>query len=117
MKKLKWHRGPPPFVGWWMSSLDRCADYWRWWDGEKWSIAAHRLQGEKLAAELAAAPTIYQSLVEWCDYWPEGARVPRLAPSLADGLRLALHNPALREKLRESIEKNNVLMVRYRGKP
>lgn len=74
-----WHGGPPPHVGWWKASSLYGVMVWRWWDGHQWSIPASPLYSAKEAAEVAYVPTDISG-VEWTDYWPEGARVPRVAP-------------------------------------
>lgn len=88
MSKIKWHSGPPPHVGWWATDesvesqyrLDRWT-WWRWWDGEWWSIAAFSKDSASVAAHYAALPSGKRlSDIVWCDYWPKNARVPRVDP-------------------------------------
>ena len=80
MKRV-WHKGPPPHVGWWNAGLNRFEDCWRWWDGETWSKSAWEDESShqaKAASELKEEPAIH--LIEWSDYWPKNARVPRINP-------------------------------------
>ena len=80
-----WHKGPPPHVGWWNTRVIQFenADRWGWWDG-KWSEFAisgdsperAALQAAKIGADSGSADH-----VEWSDYWPENARVPRGGPT------------------------------------
>lgn len=75
---MKWHSGPPPFVGWWLCRGigGRC---WRWWDGRDWSSPAYPTDGADYAA-LAAKHKAMTEDVQWTHYWPAGARVPRVEP-------------------------------------
>ena len=77
-----WHKGPPPHVGWWNASTDDNENVWRWWNGEYWSQASN----ERRPAEAAVGRAKYrtfccQDAIEWSDYWPADARVPRLDPT------------------------------------
>jgi hypothetical protein len=77
----KWHKGPPPHVGWWNASVNRFEDCWRWWDGKQWSKSAWEDEPSRLAASasmMKQEPVAYP--VEWTDYYPENARVPRINP-------------------------------------
>lgn len=77
-----WHKGPPPHVGWWNASLAQDEDCWRWWDGEEWSIASTKETSPEAADKRVSHKSTYSRLdMEWTDYWPEGARVPRIDPS------------------------------------
>lgn len=84
-----WHKGPPPHVGWWNARVLSFSgdDKWGWWDGARWSVFA----AEKLSADAAAecAKKVGGDKggtghVEWTDYWPENARVPRIDPRIVD---------------------------------
>jgi hypothetical protein len=33
----KWHRGPPPSIGWWPASVRKNVGIFRWWNGRIWS--------------------------------------------------------------------------------
>lgn len=75
-----WHSGPPPHVGWWNASNARWTGQWRWWDGVQWSDWA----GPSYTAKDARAAVLrldYDGGIEWSDYYPEGARVPRVNPA------------------------------------
>jgi len=76
-----WKKGPPPHIGWWNASYRRCKEQWSWWDGEKWSTPAYFFDTRKQAAENAKYRAIaYVDKIEWNDYYPQGARVPRVDP-------------------------------------
>lgn len=80
MKKRVWHKGPPPHVGWWNASIlcDPCA--WRWWNGERWSKVAYCGESAKEAGVSAKLTGDNDYFIEWTDYYPENARVPRIDP-------------------------------------
>ncbi len=83
MTKRVWHKGPPPHVGWWNSRRRDCSnDMWGWWDGKGWSCFSYSSYSAKEAAEQAAERgAVYDGPgVEWTDYYPANARVPRIAP-------------------------------------
>lgn len=80
---MKWHKGPPPHVGWWNASHWRNEDVWRWWDGQQWSDDATPFYTPQEAAHCAKRPALSwhnASPIEWSDYWPAGARVLRVEP-------------------------------------
>lgn len=83
MSDRVWHKGPPPFPGWWNASCVRLETIWRWWDGVRWSIQAHCHVSREFAAisanNIDDGPLVDD--IEWTDYWPENARVPRLDPT------------------------------------
>lgn len=79
MRKRKWHKGPPPHIGWWNASAWRFGNIWRWWDGEKWSRSV-RNDAEAVVASVTASIPSSQEDIEWTDYWPKNARVPRIDP-------------------------------------
>lgn len=81
--ELIWHSGPPPHVGWWNASRGK-ADYaWRWWNGEYWSISVSTTDDAELAAQCALhGEPIHHEQIQWTDYWPENARVPRIVPDV-----------------------------------
>lgn len=79
--KRTWHNGPPPFPGWWNASDCGSVDRWRWWDGHYWSWCAYDALPEQEAAFLASRrTTLPRASIQWTDYWPENARVPRIDP-------------------------------------
>ena len=75
-----WHKGPPPHVGWWNASTSRARNLWRWWDGAEWSTYVFSAS-TAVAARRAAATTRGYNGIEWTDYYPADARVPRLDPA------------------------------------
>lgn len=89
MTKLKkaaparvWNSGHPPFPGWWNASAIHDTNMWRWWDGRNWSWG---VGSDASPAELESHIALKVKdrvswRIEWTDYWPEGARVPRLNP-------------------------------------
>lgn len=77
--KRKWHKGPPPHVGWWNASALRSHRVWRWWNGRQWSLPASPLYSAKEAAGAGNIPAA-ASDIQWTDYYPANARVPRIAP-------------------------------------
>jgi hypothetical protein len=82
----QWRSGPPLHIGWWNASSAQDVRAWRWWDGERWSRVVFVDREQRLSAVYAAAvarqpePKERQRCILWTDYWPEGARVPRIAP-------------------------------------
>lgn len=87
MNDKVWHKGPPPHIGWWNAmradSQDAPLDtrYWRWWDGENWSFGAFTDSSASAAYVSATASLKKNGGIFWTDYYPEGARVPRVDPS------------------------------------
>lgn len=80
MKKHVWHKGPPPHVGWWAASVWQNENMWRWWNGKYWSHASGVCETARAAATGAAKKAGNSSQIRWTDYYPENARVPRVAP-------------------------------------
>lgn len=78
-----WYNGPPPHVGWWNASFSRSKEAWRWWNGKGWSVPAYEDQPLLEVKEKARIPSLIPKSgkrIEWSDYWPENARVPRIDP-------------------------------------
>lgn len=75
-----WHSGPPPYVGWWQASMMRAKHLWSWWDGTQWSNVVSEESCAERANLAATFRHAHNAQVEWNDYWPADARVPRLAP-------------------------------------
>lgn len=75
----KWHKGPPPHVGWWNASDCRNPRAWRWWNGKSWTGLTFAWEGASAAA-YAATRREYRTEIEWTDYYPADARVPRINP-------------------------------------
>lgn len=73
-----WKSGPPPHIGWWNASCSK-APVWRWWDGHVWSD--YRVEEDRSTRGTRAATPEQQECIRWSDYYPEGARVPRVDPS------------------------------------
>lgn len=82
MTERVWHKGPPPHVGWWNASTVCDDDAWRWWDGIRWSNATWANKSSTAARNTAKTKAFgsIQGEVEWTHYYPENARVPRIAP-------------------------------------
>jgi len=84
MNKLTWHRGYPPFTGWWFTKADTLPKCWRWFDANNktWSISVFETYDDaKIAALYAAKKSrIQHEFIAWTYYWPEGARLPRIDP-------------------------------------
>jgi len=82
----KWHSGPPPHVGWWNASYydghNRNMS-WRWWNGEYWSHLVFPFDSIVMVGISSGEFDDYQDKIQWTDYWPENARVPRIDPTKA----------------------------------
>ena len=79
-----WKNGPPPHIGWWNASIVMDDRAWRWWDGEYWSMRACPANSREQAMTVAKTRSrITNEIMQWTDYWPENARVPRVAPRFA----------------------------------
>ena len=81
MTARTWHDGPPPHVGWWNASIDRLEDIWRWWDGKNWGWATSQRDSQHEAGRMAKQKTQDYVRIEWNDYYPANARVPRINPN------------------------------------
>ena len=87
---MNWTDKAPPHVGWWNAKIAfktpcqlTLSPCWGWWNGEYWSMFAPSYFSAEDAAERANTKgSIYRpnSGVYWNDYWPENARVARIAP-------------------------------------
>ena len=86
VEEREWHSGPPPHVGWWNASYTTGVNremVWRWWDGKNWSLNVFDTESNVAhIGSLSHRIDPRQHLIEWTDYWPENARVPRINPSL-----------------------------------
>lgn len=83
MSELKWKKGWPPFKGWWNMSPDRTPEEWRWVEPETKFISVmvfcwHKQAIAEAIASVRSDYSIHE--LEYTDYWPEGARVPRIDP-------------------------------------
>ena len=73
----KWHKGPPPSIGWWPASHMRDARTLRWWCGQKWSLGACQSWTAKQAALQASLPSVCQADIMWTNRpksWPERSK-------------------------------------------
>jgi hypothetical protein len=77
-----WHSGPPPHIGWWNASRFTNPSTWRWWDGEYWSTMMMETEDSSDANIWAKQRSKGQQGIQWTDYYPENARVPRINPGL-----------------------------------
>ena len=75
---IKWHKGPPPSVGWWPASVAECEDAIRWWDGRTWSCVAWRRDTPEIAALKAREKSgLRLRMIKWRDRpasWPKRSR-------------------------------------------
>ena len=69
MKKRKWHKGPPPSIGWWPASMDKNPEVIRWWDGTHWSAAVFPEFPASKAAYWAKVKVGAPVWLEWTDRW------------------------------------------------
>lgn len=89
-----WHRGLPPFPGWWNCSTMRHPDCWRWFDGRYLYTAVHSAVNFVTAGALhkwhstdaslgSISARIWPELsrIEWNDYWPTGHGTYRTWPN------------------------------------
>ena len=67
---MKWHKGPPPEIGWWPASVFQDKEVIRWWDGQYWSAPALKEMKAKTAASLAQIkhPSLSKH-IKWTDRW------------------------------------------------
>jgi hypothetical protein len=73
----KWHKGPPPSVGWWPASCIRIPGKVRWWNGEWWSAPCYPTDTAEDAAEFAMMRSKLSDRVEWTKRpksWPDRSR-------------------------------------------
>ena len=73
----KWHKGPPPSVGWWPASICENANMIRWWDGKNWSFPALECDPAERAAMYAKRVTGETLPIKWMDrpaHWPKRSR-------------------------------------------
>jgi len=82
MTKRTWHKGPPPHVGWWNACIERDLNAWRWWNGKYWSVQLHPNDTQAEVGVWGGEKTEYRiNDIEWTNYYPANARVPRIDPS------------------------------------
>lgn len=78
MSPMKWHKGPPPSIGWWptKNTLNTHQGAYRWWDGECWSWPAFSFEPAAKAAYWATKKEDKKG-IEWAERpanWPERSR-------------------------------------------
>lgn len=73
----KWHKGPPPSIGWWPASRRRNKKLLRWWNGVWWSIGCVSGFPAYAVTSGAAKKAHIQDEIEWTDRpasWPERSK-------------------------------------------
>ena len=75
--KLVWLSTRPKKKGWYMASVYRNPDCWRWWDGTQWSIDVFSHRSAKFAGQRAKKPSRKQLTIQYTTYYPANARVAR----------------------------------------
>lgn len=76
-----WHSGPPPHVGWWHTECVALGKFWRWWNGLSWSEWAGTDADLDEVEWCAQHRSCDSGHILWTDYYPKGARVPRVDPA------------------------------------
>ena len=74
---IKWHKGPPPSIGWWPASVSRDRHAIRWWNGKWWSDPAYSFNHIEDASKRATQKGEGQHRIEWTDrpaLWPERSK-------------------------------------------
>jgi hypothetical protein len=74
---MKWHKGPPPSIGWWPASFQRDTSSIRYWNGRWWSLDARQYHTAKYAARRAEHEAVWQEGIQWTDRpanWPERSK-------------------------------------------
>jgi hypothetical protein len=75
--KPRWHKGPPPSMGWWPTLvLKTSLAGYRWWDGECWSWPSFAHESAAKAAHWASKKEDKHD-IEWTDRpknWPERSK-------------------------------------------
>lgn len=70
----KWHKGPPPSVGWWQASAFRDPSMLRWWNGSYWSECAWKGCTERHIEHVSSNKAGFELYeIEWKDRpksWP-----------------------------------------------
>lgn len=80
MKDNKWHKGPPPSIGWWPANAIRDDELISWWDGKRWSRSYHKARNSTFINNMFCMyPLRIQNLnlIEWKhrpDSWPERSK-------------------------------------------
>jgi hypothetical protein len=66
----KWHKGPPPEIGWWPASAFKNDEVIRWWDGKNWSVGVDKNYTSEQAAAQARTYSDYSNKeILWTERW------------------------------------------------
>lgn len=69
-KKMKWHKGAPPSVGWWPASVQQDPECLRWWNGLFWSVPLHPSSSKKDVANYSAIKSLNSgAYIRWAKQW------------------------------------------------
>jgi hypothetical protein len=74
---IKWHKGPPPSIGWWPASHHEDDSILRWWNGEYWSVGVKSPCDIHLALIFTHIEAPFQRSIRWINKrftWPERSR-------------------------------------------
>lgn len=92
MSRPKFFSGPPPHIGWWLTRLSRSNPewpgsewiFWRWWRGY-WTSGVRENSPAEMVGMVARTTIVVSTIgeIEWSDYYPPNARVPRVDPRKA----------------------------------
>lgn len=72
--EVKWHKGPPPEIGWWPANLIRTPSLLRWWDGKRWSLSVPmRTTTDEIKGledcKFFNIPAEHQADIIWSERW------------------------------------------------
>lgn len=67
--EVKWHKGPPPSIGWWPASCAKNINSIRWWDGKRWSLNADPSMTKAQAAHFAEFKDFLDENIRWTKRW------------------------------------------------
>jgi hypothetical protein len=77
LNMIKWHKGPPPSIGWWPASHCKDENTLRWWNGKYWGLSVNSTYDIKDVIQFAKVKAPFQDGIEWTDRpstWPERSR-------------------------------------------